>query len=120
MKYRTTDKEQRQNKSLVLAFGYCDIQNIEKYINPQAYTAGVYGWRADFYEFDGFTISTGYAPLNWLFDKKDKAKAEFIKAEIRKLDKYLEKARPNWEKGKAYIYKKINAIYKKACELYHE
>lgn len=120
MKYRTTDKEQRQNKSLVLGFGYCTIQNIERYINPQAYTAGVYGWRADFYEFDAFTISTGYAPLDWLFDKKDKAKAEFIKAEIRKLDKYLEKARPSWERGKAYIYKKTTAIYKKACELYHK
>lgn len=123
MKYRTTDKEQRENNSLVLGFGYCQIQNIERYLTPQAYTAGVYGWRADFYEFAGFTISTGYAPLEFIRgDVHKKATAEKIKAEILKLEKALASRRyawqkaGNWDKGRNFITKRLNAIYLNAIE----
>ena len=51
MKYKTTDKEQRENNSLIIDFGYCQIQNIERYLRPNAYTCGLYGWRADFTNF---------------------------------------------------------------------
>ena len=123
MKYKTTDKEQRENNSLVLGFGYCQIQNIEKYLTPRAYTCGIYGWRADFYEFAGFTISTGYAPLDYIYKEiHSKKTAEKIKAEILKLEKDLENRRyswqksGNWDKGREFITKKINAIYKNAIE----
>lgn len=123
MKYRTTDREQRENNSLVLGFGYCQIQNIEKYLTPRAYTAGVYGWRSDFYEFAGFTISTGYAPLNFIRGNvHKKATAEKIKAEILKLEKALEARRyawqksGNWDKGRNFITKRLNAIYLNAIE----
>ena len=123
MKYKTTDKEQRENNALVLGFGYCQIQNIEKYLTPRAYTCGVYGWRADFYEFAGFTISTGYAPLDYIYKEiHSKKTAEKIKAEILKLEKDLENRRyawqktGNWDKGREFINKKINAIYKKTIE----
>lgn len=123
MKYKTTDREQRQNNALILGFGYCQIQNIERYLTPRAYTAGIYGWRADFYEFAGFTISTGYAPLEYIYKEiHSKKTAEAIKAEILKLEKKLE-ARAyafqkcgDWDKGRAIITKKINSIYKKAIE----
>ena len=123
MKYRTTDREQRENNSLVLGFGYCQVQNIEKYLTPRAYTAGVYGWRADFYEFAGFTISTGYAPLEFVRrDIHKKATAEKIKAEILKLEKALAARRyawqksGNWDKGRNLITKRLNAIYLNAIE----
>ena len=123
MKYKTTDKEQRENNSLVLGFDYCQIQNVEKYLTPCAYTCGIYGWRADFYEFAGFTISTGYAPLDYIYKEiHSKKTAEKIKAEILKLEKDLEKRRYAWQKsgncdkGRKFINEKINSIYKNAIE----
>lgn len=123
MKYKTTDKQQRENNYIVAGFGYCAIQNIERYLSANAYTAGVYGWRADFYEFGALTISTGYAPLDYVYDKKAKKQAEFIKAEIRKLEKQLEKRRfafqksGDYYKGNKFITKKINDIYQKSLQI---
>ena len=31
-KYRTTDREQRENNGIVIGFGYCNIQNITRYL----------------------------------------------------------------------------------------
>lgn len=122
MKYKTTDKEQRQNNNTIISFGYCEIQNIERYLTPNAYTCGIYGWRADFYEFAGFTISTGYQPLRYYFTKLNAKRGEFIKKEILKLEKKLEKRAykfqqcGDWDKGHKEINKKIEKIYKKAVQ----
>ena len=122
MKYKTTDREQRQNNNTVIGFGYCEIQNLERYLTPNAYTCGIYGWRADFYEFDGFTISTGYQPLTYYFAKLNKKRGLFIKAEILKLEKKLEKKaykfqqNGDWNKAHKEINKKIEKIYKKAVQ----
>lgn len=123
MKYKTTDKEQRENNAMILEFSYCQIQNIEKYLTPRAYTCGIYGWRADFYEFAGFTISTGYSPLEYIYkETHSKKTAEKIKTEILKLEKALESRRYTWQKsgdwnkGRKFINERINAIYKKAVE----
>lgn len=125
MKYKTTDKEQKQNCGMVAGFGYCQIQNIERYLTPSAYTCGVYGWRADFYEFSGFTISTGYSPLEFLYNKTktEKSRLEYIKKEILKLEKKLEARRykfqkgGDWHKGHKFIIAKIEKIYLKSIEL---
>ena len=93
MKYKTTDKQQRENNAMILGFSYCQIQNIERYLSPRAYTCGIYGWRADFYEFAGFTISTGYSPLEYIRKEiHKKTTAEKIKAQILKLEKILKNA----------------------------
>ena len=61
MKYKTTDKQLKQAFNLVSA-GYCDLQRALNYKSPNAYTSSkLYGWRADVYEFDDFTMVTGYA-----------------------------------------------------------
>lgn len=62
MKYRTTAKAIRNNFK-VFAAGYCGLQNLLEYTQPNAYTAGVYGWNADVYEFGGIAIVTGYRPF---------------------------------------------------------
>lgn len=123
MKYKTTDKQQRENNAMILGFSYCQIQNIERYLSPRAYTCGIYGWRADFYEFAGFTISTGYSPLEYIRKEiHKKTTAEKIKAEILKLEENLEKRKyvwqkfGDWDKGRKFINEKINAIYKNAIE----
>ena len=110
-KYRTTDREQRENNAIVLGFGYCEIQNITRFLNPNAYTAGVYGWRADFYEMDGYTISTGYSPLNYIsktgfkdIDIFRKTKAEILRAEIVKLENKLDKNLYKWQNSGSWAY----------------
>lgn len=122
MKYKTTDREQRANNNTIISFGYCEIQNIERYLRANAYTCGVYGWRADFYEFAGFTISTGYQPLSYYFSKLNAKRGEFIKKEILKLEKKLEKRAykfqqgGDWDKGHKAINKMIEKIYQKAVK----
>ena len=47
-----------------LCLGYCDYQDVFKYLDANAYTCGVYGWNADIYEVGGnFAIVTGYRPF---------------------------------------------------------
>lgn len=126
MKYKTTDREQKENNTLILAFGYCQIQNIERYLRANAYTCGVYGWRADFYEFSGFTISTGYAPLEFIRYKVEKSRYAWIKKEILKLEKKLEKHAykfqqgGDWHKGAKFIEKKLNDLYFKSAAHFNE
>lgn len=129
-KYKTTDREQRENNAIVLGFSYCSIQNIERFLTPNAYTCGVYGWRADFYELDGFTISTGYAPLRYIsktgykdIDAYRKKKAEVLNAELLKLESKLvknfykwQKTSGSWHKGKKEVAKILERITKKANE----
>ena len=130
IKYKTTDREQREGNTFVLGFSYCSIQNIERHLQPNAYTCGVYGWRADFYNLDGFTISTGYSPLNWINKTDYKSinayrnkKAVVLRSELLKLEKKLSNNFYSWQKTGSYEkaqkgFKKVfNNIVKKACLL---
>ena len=89
---KVKEKELKENYNIIWSVGYCDIQYIEKALNPQYYTAGVYGWNADHYEiiinkkniYKRILISTGYRPLN----NKNVKNVSYDK--IKKLD---EKAR---------------------------
>ena len=70
MKLKTTNKEIRANFSKILQIGYCDAQYLLTFKKPFAYTTGVYGWSADFYEIGGVCISTGYRPIGVNVDYK--------------------------------------------------
>ena len=63
MKYKTTQKEINKNYSTVIKAGFCRLQYLLKYENPQAYTSGKDGWKADIYDVNGVAIVTGYAPF---------------------------------------------------------
>lgn len=110
-KYKTTNREQRENNAIVLGFGYCEIQNIERFLRANAYTAGVYGWRADFYEMDGYTISTGYNPLNYIhktgfkdIDAFRTTKAQILRDELKKLENKLNKKFYKWQNSGSWVY----------------
>ena len=60
MKYKTTAKALRENAYNLRSAGYCDLQNLLRAHDPNAYTCGVYGWNFDVYEVYGLTICTGY------------------------------------------------------------
>lgn len=124
----TTNREQRENNSIILGFSYCSIQNIERYLNANAYTCGMYGWKADFYEIDdGVTISTGYTPLNYisLTDYKDinvyrKTKATILREGLKRIESRLNKNGYKWQKSGSWhacrenMRKVLNRLIKKA------
>lgn len=87
IKYKTTDREQRKCNVLVIKFGYCEIRNIESFLDgANAYTHGFNGWHADFYNLNGFTISTGYQPLKYIY------KSSFTsESKLTKMYDYIEK-----------------------------
>lgn len=66
MKCQAKLKEIRALGCNVLGVGYCDVQDLLTFINwePVYYTAGVYGWNADYYRINGWLLSTGYRPYD--------------------------------------------------------
>ena len=63
MKLKTTKKQIKENANQLYAVGYCELDSLLKYEYPFAYSAGVYGWACDYYQFDGVIISTGYSTI---------------------------------------------------------
>ena len=60
MKYKTTAKALREGACNLRSAGYCDLCNLLRAHDANAYTSGVYGWNFDVYEVYGLTICTGY------------------------------------------------------------
>ena len=62
MKIETTMKAIRNNYAKVFRVGYCDLQYIMRYYEPDYYNAGVYGWNCDIYidHKRDIAITTGY------------------------------------------------------------
>ena len=63
MKAKVTKKEVRQSFNTILSLGYCEIQGLTYYINPFAYSCGVYGWSCDYYDVKNVCLCTGYSPI---------------------------------------------------------
>ena len=64
MKTQTTKKAIMSTFENVIRVGYCDMQYALKWREPNFYTAGAYGWNADVYVIDAYTvIVTGYRPF---------------------------------------------------------
>lgn len=64
MKFKTTQKEIKNNYGVIIMVGYCGAQHLLNFKNPIAYTAGKYGWNADVYEINhNVAIVTGYRPF---------------------------------------------------------
>lgn len=64
MKTQITKKAIMNAYSNVIKVGYCDMQHALKGREPYFYTTGVYGWNADVYVIDCYTvIVTGYRPF---------------------------------------------------------
>lgn len=61
MKKHITQKDTKNSNYIVLGVGYCDLQNVLKYVSPIAYNAGRDGWNYDLYRLDDtYSIVTGY------------------------------------------------------------
>ena len=62
MKKHTSIKEIKNNYSKIFRAGYCDLQYIFKYQEPQYYNKSLYGWNCDIYinYSRDIAITTGY------------------------------------------------------------
>jgi hypothetical protein len=76
MKYKTTSKLLRRGHYTIISAGYCDLQTLLGYESPIAYSAGVYGWNYDIYQFNGVAIATGYRGIP---DQNNKADYKMIR-----------------------------------------
>lgn len=88
MKMKTTIKTIRNNYRKVFSTGYCELQYIMKYEEPQFFNSGVYGWNCDVYVDyrRDIAITTGYRnmtgrsiPLE-IIEKYTKVAKEICKA----------------------------------------
>lgn len=61
MKKKTSMTTITRNYKKVFRCGYCDLQYIFKYDDPQFYNCGAFGWNCDIYTY-GLTaaVTTGY------------------------------------------------------------
>jgi hypothetical protein len=105
MKCKVTKKQVKKNYSTVIGVGYCDAQYLIEYANRAfAYSAGVYGWQCDYYEFDNICISTGYDYIHGL---------DYEYSILRAYEKKAQKIALNGELDYDKKAKKLNALLKK-------
>ena len=71
MKFKTTRKEMLQRFNKVIKVPYCKGQYLTQFLDPIAYTSGIYGWGADIYDLGhGVALCTGYKPFGESIDSK--------------------------------------------------
>jgi hypothetical protein len=104
MKLKTTKKIIKENYSKIIGIGYCNFQYMLYYSNPFAFSAGVYGWCCDYYEFDNICISTGYSYISTV-----KTDYEFV----RKYELKAQKIVLNYDLGFETKKAKLNNLMKK-------
>ena len=75
-----------------------------------AYSAGLYGWSCDYYEFDNVLISTGYAPLSDKNMKKDYALIQEYENKALAIDSLCLPLEERKEKKEALLKEMINTI----------
>lgn len=90
MKYKTTAKAVKNGCPNVKCAGYCELQNLLKNHEPNAYTCGIYGWNFDVYEVYSVTICTGVrgmpgARLQCVKEYEQKARAAETPEQVERL-----------------------------------
>ena len=97
MKFRTTNKQIKNNYGYVFKIPYCDAWHLLRGREPEAYTAGVYGWNADVYSHGGVAIVTGYRPFGKSCNRdvlrkyEQKARKIYENDNIKKYDTKIKK-----------------------------
>lgn len=83
MKVKVTKKQVQENYKNIICIGYCELQCLLRFKEPNYYTAGVYGWNADIYQVNYDTcIVTGYQPFGNISDYELVKEVEKIASDI--------------------------------------
>lgn len=113
MKERITIKALKATHSMIIPFGYCEIQTIEQYITPTSFITGT-EWKCDNYSFSNYALSTGYNPVNYISRNETEEHYNEIKSKILKLENELKenkiKLPENFNDRKVLIRNLINDI----------
>lgn len=107
MKTKTTIKSIRNSYKNIYYCGYCDLQDIMRYREPNFYNCGVYGWNCDIYVnfMKDIAITTGYRNMTGkripteLIEKYSKtAKNIMADSKCAKFDEIMEALAQNRER----------------------
>lgn len=110
MKFQTTRKRVMETIPTVISVGYCNLQELLSYEEPAAYTAGIYGWNADVYNFGYAAIVTGYRPFGNV-----KPDYELVHRYERAASDITYTNRSDTKK-KELLHEMITAFIKEACK----
>ena len=111
MKLKTTKANIRKNCGTILSIGYCSADSLLQHISPFGYSAGVYGWSCDYYDFGGVCISTGYAPIG------EKVNFELLKEYENAAQKIYSNYNLNYNERKEATNKLLKEFISKQMEL---
>lgn len=115
MKKHTTIKAIRANWNKKFYCGYCDLQYIMRYTEPDYYNAGVYGWNCDIYTdyTRDIAITTGYRNMTGrmipseLIEKYSEIAKEILKNTFAKP---YEEIKKELDANKENFYKELNNL----------
>jgi hypothetical protein len=111
MRVKVSKQQVLKNNYRVLSVGFCELQGLLKNSYSQFYSAGVYGWSCDYYEFDNLTISTGYSPIGSNIDYK------IIKVYENKANKINHNNDLTWEQREKKLKVLLNKFIKEVKSL---
>ena len=111
MKLQTTKANIRKNFGFILSIGYCSADSLLQHVNPFGYSAGVYGWSCDYYDFGGVCISTGYSPIG------KKVNFELLKEYNEAAQKIYSNYELNYNERKEATNKLLKEFISKQMEL---
>ena len=105
MKFKTTQREIKENYKTVISVPYCGLQNLLNYESPVAYTVRREGWAADIYDMgNGVAITMGYAPFGNVrpsYELRERYEKQAEK--VRYIPSYEEKVKALQKLQKAFI-----------------
>lgn len=99
------------NFKKVYCCGYCDLQYIMRYNEPQYYNSGVYGWNCDIYVDykNDIAISTGYRNMRGESIPKELIEKYSVIAES--IYKDWDVTKVSWEKMKEKFDKNVENFF---------
>jgi hypothetical protein len=111
MRVKVSKQQVLRDNYKVLSVGYCELQGLLKNSRSNLYSAGVYGWACDYYDFDGLIISTGYSPIGSSIDYK------IIRSYEAKANKINYNNELTWEQKEKKLKTLLNKFIKEVKEL---
>lgn len=109
MKYKTTQRDVKNNYTHVIAVSYCALQTLLRCETETAYTVRREGWGADIYDFGNTAIVTGYAPFGNI-----RADYKIIEKYERKAEKIAYNYDLKWDEQKQQLRNLIDEFIKEA------
>ncbi len=103
MKREMKEKEVRnivEFADVALCVSYCGAAYMLEGLPPTGYTAGVYGWNYDVYEFGGIVVCTGYRRIKGIWTTESQ---ELVKQYNDRARRVVESRSADWNVKKSIL-----------------